>query len=268
MRSISIIGCGWFGFPLAQQLVKNGYQVKGSKTTQAAAQQLSNEDIEGFALCLPSSSPLPKALFASDILVINLPPGLRKGDSTYIHQLKQVLDAAKSHRYQHIIFVSSSGVYPDQGENIDENAPIGNSTKAQTLFAAERLIDENIHTEKLTIFRFAGLVGPSRHPGRFLAGKQNLSGAMSAVNLVHLHDIIQATLLALAHPKSTGTFNLCCDVHNSRQEFYTRAAEKLQLTSPQFNAENKPVRIINGQKIVNRLGFSYEYNNLEQLISM
>jgi 3-hydroxyisobutyrate dehydrogenase-like beta-hydroxyacid dehydrogenase len=42
-ESISILGCGWLGLPLAGELVREGYAVKGStnaewlwKTTQVA----------------------------------------------------------------------------------------------------------------------------------------------------------------------------------------------------------------------------------------
>ena len=33
-ETITILGCGWLGLPLAQTLVKEGYSVKGSTTTE------------------------------------------------------------------------------------------------------------------------------------------------------------------------------------------------------------------------------------------
>jgi 3-hydroxyisobutyrate dehydrogenase-like beta-hydroxyacid dehydrogenase len=33
MKQISILGCGWLGFPLAISLVQKGYVVKGSTTS-------------------------------------------------------------------------------------------------------------------------------------------------------------------------------------------------------------------------------------------
>jgi 3-hydroxyisobutyrate dehydrogenase-like beta-hydroxyacid dehydrogenase len=32
MTKISILGCGWLGFPLAKALLKDGFTVKGSTT--------------------------------------------------------------------------------------------------------------------------------------------------------------------------------------------------------------------------------------------
>lgn len=267
MRSVSIIGCGWFGLPLAKQLLSDNFQVKGSKRTESAAQKLTTEGIEGFTLALPSDSPLPSALFNSDILVINLPPGLRKAESNYLAQLTQVIDATKGHHYDHIVYVSSSGVYAESGENIDEDSPIGSSTKAQTLFQAEQLVQQHISADKKTIFRFAGLVGPSRHPGRFLAGKTDVSGANLAVNLVHLQDIIAATRHVLIHKAGHGVFNICSDVHNSRKEFYTAAATALALVPPVFNQATKPQRQINGQRFAIEMKTKYAFNTLESLVS-
>ena len=40
---ISIMGCGWLGLPLAAQLVKAGYNVKGSTTTPEKLEVLQAE---------------------------------------------------------------------------------------------------------------------------------------------------------------------------------------------------------------------------------
>ena len=34
MKQISILGCGWLGLPLAQQLVHEGYQIHGATTSE------------------------------------------------------------------------------------------------------------------------------------------------------------------------------------------------------------------------------------------
>mgnify|MGYP003615968040 CR=1 FL=1 len=37
---ISILGCGWLGFPLAQKLIETGYEVKGSTTSESKLEAL------------------------------------------------------------------------------------------------------------------------------------------------------------------------------------------------------------------------------------
>ncbi|MBW6351747.1 hypothetical protein, partial [Pseudomonas aeruginosa] len=47
----------------------------------------------------------------------------------------------------------------------------------------------NLPGTSVDILRLAGLVGPSRHPGRFFAGKSAPDG-QHVVNLVHLQDVV------------------------------------------------------------------------------
>ena len=41
-ETITILGCGWLGLPLAKALVKAGYQVKGSTTREENLETLRN----------------------------------------------------------------------------------------------------------------------------------------------------------------------------------------------------------------------------------
>lgn len=266
MQSVSIMGCGWFGLPLAKTLLSLGFTVKGTKTNTAAAQQLTQLGIQGFALSLPCSNSIPTELLDSDILIINLPPGLRKEKSQYLLQLQQIAGAAAQIHYKQVVYVSSSGIYAEQGADLDESSPIGSSVKSQTLWQAEQLISTQLSADATTIFRFAGLVGASRHPGRFLANKKDVSGGNLAVNLVHLNDIISATVHVLEHKNSAGTFNICSDVHESREAFYIAAAHSLNVIPPTFSKEHKPQRKINGQHITTKLGYSYQHNTRAQLL--
>ena len=50
MRTIAVFGCGWLGFPLAQQLRQAGFRVKGSTTTPSKISQLTLAGIDGFLL--------------------------------------------------------------------------------------------------------------------------------------------------------------------------------------------------------------------------
>ena len=47
-KSISILGCGWLGLPLARQLIKLGYSVKGSTTSPEKIQILKGSQIDGY----------------------------------------------------------------------------------------------------------------------------------------------------------------------------------------------------------------------------
>ena len=52
MTQISILGCGWLGFPLAKALVSKGFSVKGSTTSDEKIAVLKNAGIEPFLIAL------------------------------------------------------------------------------------------------------------------------------------------------------------------------------------------------------------------------
>ena len=49
---ISILGCGWLGFPLAKKLIEIGFEVKGSTTSENKLALLKSNNIEPFLLRL------------------------------------------------------------------------------------------------------------------------------------------------------------------------------------------------------------------------
>ncbi len=45
-RKTSILGIGWLGFPLAKKLIKIGYNVKGSTTSESKLENLKTNNIK------------------------------------------------------------------------------------------------------------------------------------------------------------------------------------------------------------------------------
>ena len=54
MKQISILGCGWLGLPLAQQLVHHGFQINGATTSDAKLVVLKNAGIQPFLINVSS----------------------------------------------------------------------------------------------------------------------------------------------------------------------------------------------------------------------
>ena len=50
MKSVSIMGCGWLGFPLAEYLIKKKYSVKGSTTSAEKIDKLLAAGIDAFII--------------------------------------------------------------------------------------------------------------------------------------------------------------------------------------------------------------------------
>lgn len=273
MTRIGIVGCGWFGLPLARQLLASGYVVKGTKTTSDGVNQLAQLGIESARLDLNEELEGKNLVNINhvldvDILVVNIPPKLRNLSSDAIHQNDYLLRLSKlktligDRQYQKFIFISTTGVYPDDG--IFEESEINPwSDKSQILLQAETFFEQ----QNTCIVRFAGLIGNKRHPARFLSGKKGLTGGSLPVNLVHLDDCIGGIEAIIKSHQAGGIYNLVSPHHPSRSEFYTKASFALGLMPPEFtqsqNTETDPMgKIVNGQRIVDKIGYQYKHSNL------
>ena len=56
MTKISILGCGWLGFPLAKALITKGFSVNGSTTSVEKLPILENSGISPFLINVTGSS--------------------------------------------------------------------------------------------------------------------------------------------------------------------------------------------------------------------
>jgi len=114
---------------------------------------------------------------------------------------------------------------------------------------------------EVDIVRLAGLVGPERHPGRFMANKTQLANGSRGVNLVHLDDVIDALSLLLQAPQGGHLYNLCAPGHPTRAVFYPQMAKQLGLTPPQFLREDNTGsgKLVDGSLICRELGMEYQY---------
>lgn len=258
MNIISIIGCGWFGFPLASHLVRQGFHVKASKRKVEDLIPLQQQGIEAIQLDLAnvSAQVSRSGLFDSDAIVINIPPGLRRGGSDYLLYLTRLKQLIGTRQYQKVIFISTTGVYPSLDHTVTEADATAFNDASATLLEAESMFATMPNS---CIVRFSGLIGPKRHPGRFFAGKVDVSGANVAVNLVHLDDCVNAVSLILSGRDTQSVYNLAAPIHPTRGEFYVIASQHLGLPPPEFNQQQQPSKTIDGQLICQDLGFEYRH---------
>lgn len=251
-KRVSIIGLGWLGMPLAEHLAALGWQVKGSKRQAFSHSQV---EILPFDLQdLPQNPPLA-LLSKLNSLIITIPPNAAPCAESYQSGIKRLVSQAILQQVPHLIFINSTGVFPQVAGRFDEHSAtdLNNSTAQleQWLLAQPIACD---------ILRLAGLIGKNRHPVFYLAGKTHLTNANQPVNLVHQADCIAAIQRLLETPNGKRIFHLVAPQHPTRQAFYTAMAEKLKLPPLHFAADNKPLeRVISGEKICRELGFEYQF---------
>lgn len=262
---ISVLGCGWLGMPLATQLVGHGYRVKGSTTREEKLEQIRQAGITPYLINLAApdldSQQLAEFL-ETDTLVLNIPPKLRSdGGESYLHQLRILHKALQQSPVSRVLFVSSTSVYLDLNRVVTEEdtAFTEEQDPGNMLLQAERLFSESADWV-CTVVRFSGLVGGSRQPGRFMAGKKNLPNGDAPVNLIHLDDCMLILQRIMEQEKWGQVYNACADGHPSRREFYQAAALALGLEPPTFaDMEETHFKLISSQKLKEDLAYVFTH---------
>ena len=95
IKTVSILGCGWFGLPFAKELVAKGFRVKGSTTSVDKLDSLRAEGIEPFLINLNEASALPTDFCDADVLFVNVPPRAKtESAASYPDKLQSIADAA------------------------------------------------------------------------------------------------------------------------------------------------------------------------------
>jgi nucleoside-diphosphate-sugar epimerase len=263
IERVSILGCGWFGQPLGARLVADGLLVNGSTTRPDKTDGLKAAGIKPHVLRFDPSfdGDVASDFFDCDIMVVAISPKTKqKGAEFYHQQLAHVTQAVVRAEIKWVIFISSTSVYPSSGREVfEEDADL-----TSALGVAEKILCD-CSTFATTVLRFGGLIGPGRHPGRFLAGKE-VEGGDDPVNVVHLNDCVNITAQIIQLQKRNETYNVCADEHPSRREFYTAAAAQLALPLPVFKGGKVGFKIVSNHKVRQHLNYDFEYSNPMKMI--
>jgi nucleoside-diphosphate-sugar epimerase len=233
-----------------------GFQVLGSTTQSNKFVELERLGINPFLIDLSDETKtIIGDFFDTDVLLISIPPKLRSiGAGNYVDQMKRAREMVLKQQVRHVIFISSTAVYPDLNREVfeadaDPKSPL---VEAENIFLEEK-------TLATTILRFGGLVGPARHPGKFLAGKKDVNGATNPVNIIHQEDCVNIIETIIHQNAWNKTFNASADLHPSKKEFYTQASKLLQLDPPQFSNDIAPYKIVNSDQLKQKLSFVFQY---------
>lgn len=264
---ISVLGCGWLGFPLAQYLLKEGFEVKGSTTSPEKLLLLKQANIDAYKIKFPHSNSETESsgFWDTDVLILNIPPqrGNDHVERYYPQLIKSVIETAEFHKVSWVIFASSTSVYSETGGLTKEaDAKPGHASRhtGEAILKAEEIIQNSAIDS--TILRFGGLYGYDRHPVKYLSGKKNLSDAHKPVNLVHQIDCIKVVAAVLNEKAKNTIFNVVSDGHPPRKEFYQSAAQHFGLKLPEFKeCSNRNYRIVSNQKLKTELNYEFTYPN-------
>jgi nucleoside-diphosphate-sugar epimerase len=252
--SVLIVGCGWVGKKLGEQLFDDGFTVFGTTRSSSNFSSLNEAGIKPVKLELPATSLSEIRLPEVDSVLISISPGRGKNRSEYptvIGQLSRVL----AERNIQVLMYSSTSAYGNATYEVTETeaAPDRNSDNA--MIAAEGALLE--HSPDAVILRLCGLYGENRHPVKYMAGRTDIADGDAPVNLVHREDVIQVTQKIISENIRGEIFNVCSGSHPSRSEIYTVIAERMGLKKPTFIKGGADGKTVSSKKLKNRFDLEF-----------
>lgn len=263
IERISILGCGWYGFALAKQLLALGYKVKGSTTSEAKLAILKTEGIEPFLVNFNTeNNEYEASFFNCDVLFIAIPP-MRKTPqlNDYAAKLNNIAAAAAKALVKQLVFVSSTGIYPDDNKVFNElTRPKPITDAGKMLLAAEEVLKNN-KAFTTTILRFGGLIGPERNLAKHFAGKKEIANGLAPINLIHLTDCLGISLTILKEQAFGHIFNAVTPNYPTRAAFYTHACIVSGLQKPEFIPQLLTWKQIESTNVPAILAYKFKINN-------
>ena len=219
-------------------------------------QALSSLGIEPFVIDIADTAENLPEFLQSKILIINI-------TCKDIAAFGRLIKAIEKSAVEQVLFVSSTSVYEAANRVISESD--GLESPQHPLVMIENQFLQNDCFES-SVVRFGGLVGYSRHPGRFFRGGRTVKDPDSNVNLIHRDDCINILEKIVASGTWGETFNCCADTHPSKREFYSRATRQLGLPPPVFDESgDQPCKIISNAKVKRMLEYEFLYPDLMQI---
>lgn len=273
MQNLTVIGAGWLGLPLAQYLMTIGHSVMATRTNESGVQHTKSLGVDALSADLNttvSELELHLTRHPQQILIGCFPPGFRRQHSgNYVNQWRNLVDVAKRAGVKKLVMVSSTSVYPSGSEEmLEQNASytlaLNNplfSDKARALLEAEQeVINSGL---EYAIVRCSGLIGPNRHPSRFVSKMAKISRSAPA-NILHLQDAIGCISFAALNITNQ-VVNASTPNTVSKAEFYQHALNSVQDATPLPTIVDEPDKRIVSDKII-QLGYKFHYQHtLESL---
>lgn len=265
--SVGIIGAGWVGQPLARTLVQTGHKVVVTTTSEDKLSILRETGAEAELLKLPlqevDSGSASNKVFQQDVIVIAIPPQIKHGKTDYPDKIKHIVAHANQSKTSRIVMISTTAVYNGLAGDVEESSPLDYSApKVEILSDAENAAMG--FSSDSVVLRLAGLIGPKRHPARFINSPRLLVNGGVAVNLIHLDDVIGLILAAIKSDAACGIFNGVAETHLSKQEFYQAAARAAGESMPDFksNDASEGSKVVLGDKAARELNFTLQHPDL------
>ena len=253
IKTISILGSGWLGLPLAAHFATQGIGVKASTRTADRFPEIQAAGAEPFLVDIGDPKSDVDAFLTSDILIVNI-------TAKVLEDYRRLVDQVERCGPSRVLFVGSTSIYRDDTPVVTEDQ--GLESPDSPLNAIEGLFRASTRFET-TVVRFGGLIGYTRQPGRFFSTGRQVTQPEAPVNLIHRDDCLGILDRIVARGVWGEDFNACADTHPSKRAFYTYAAESIGLPAPEFvGHDGQANKVIDNTKVKFRLDYDFLHGDL------
>ena len=273
MRTL-IIGCGYVGEVLGQRLIALGHDVTGIRRSSEHNVRLARLGIRPINLDITLETEFKKKLDDKYDRIVLAASSSQGGKEAYkkVYGLgsKHVAQWLKTASAQSVVLISSTGVYGQtNGEWVSENdADTSQNITTNILLEAEQnILDAG---PAVAILRSSGIYGPGRGHlfQQFMNGTASIEGdGKRFLNMVHLDDLVESTILALEPVMQRGIYNITDDEPVTQLNFFKWLSDTTGRPMPPFVPEPNPStrkRRITNKRVSNKLikktfGVSHNY---------
>ncbi len=281
MDRVVIVGCGDIGRRVGRLACAQGAEVVALARSDDKAGLLENEGFHAWVGDLNDPSMLPDLpVKKSTVFYLAPPPGGGFQDPRTRHFCKVFSEKPP----RRLVYLGTSGVYGDCGDRaVTEGDPVSPVTsRARRRLDAEQCLcawGEERGVEVMRV-RVANIYGPGRLPvAHIKAGHPLLREDQSPpTSRVHSDDLARALWAVAAAGRGGQIFNVSDAEPCSMTKFFKAVAHLTGIPVPEeVDLERarevmKPLllnyftesRILNSQKIVNELGFKWQYPTLKE----
>lgn len=233
-----------------------GHHVKASTTSESRLPELTSIKAEPFIIDVEVLPDTIQNFLQADVLLINIP-------SKNIDGFRRLGKEIEKSAIEKVLFVSSTSVYENKNKIIAEAD--GEESASSPLVIIENLL-RNCGKIKTTIVRFGGLIGYSRHPGKFFSKGRLVQGPDSQINLIHRDDCIGIISQIVEQEVWGEVFNCCADTHPTKREFYTHVAQSIGWPEPEFaDSGAHSFKIISNYKVKQVLQYEFLHPDLMKI---
>ena len=233
-----------------------GHNVKASTTSPHRLPELTSLGATPFIIDIGSTTDSIQSFLQAEVLIINIP-------SKDIDSFRHLAQEIEQSPIKNMVFVSSTSVYDNTNTTIAESD--GLESAQSPLLMIENLLKRCSRTQT-TVVRFGGLIGYSRHPGKFFRQGRRVRHPDSRVNLIHRDDCIGIIRHIIDQEVWGEVFNCCADTHPTKRAFYTQATESIGEPAPEFEeSATNPFKIISNQKVKDCLNYRFIHPDIMKI---